>query len=93
MTDPKTPRRRSLLKRLLFLFAGAPNRSFSKEDIVQRVWGVDYHPLRHDAALFTNIMRLRRLLGEGGDEILRVGEAGYRLVPPADFLFVDKLSS
>jgi hypothetical protein len=86
-------RRRSLLKRLLFLFAGAPGKSFTKEEIVQRVWGVDYHPLRHDAALFTNIMRLRRLLGEGGDEILRVGEGGYRLVPPADFMFVDKLAS
>jgi hypothetical protein len=86
-------RRRSLLKRLLFLFAGAPGKCFSKEEIVQRVWGVDYHPLRHDAALFTNIMRLRRLLGENGEEILRVGEGGYRLVPPADFMFVDKLSS
>jgi hypothetical protein len=85
-------RRRSLLKRLLFLFAGAPSKCFSKEEIVQRVWGVEYHPLRHDAALFTNIMRLRRLLGEGGEDILRVGEGGYRLVPPADFLFVDKLA-
>jgi tetratricopeptide (TPR) repeat protein len=85
-------RRRSLLKRLLFLFAGAPSKCFSKEEIVQRVWGVEYHPLRHDAALFTNIMRLRRLLGEGGEDILRVGEGGYRLVPPTDFLFVDKLA-
>jgi hypothetical protein len=85
-------RRRSLLKRLLFLFAGAPGKCFSKEEIVQRVWGVDYHPLRHDAALFTNIMRLRRLLGQGGEDILRVGDGGYRLVPPADFLFVDKLA-
>ena len=76
-----------------FLFASAPGKVFSKEAIVQAVWNVDYHPLRHDAALFTNIMRLRRLLGEGGDEILRVGEGGYRLVPPADFMFVDKLAS
>ena len=86
-------RKRSLLKRLLFLIAGSPAKSFTKEEIVQRVWGVDYHPLRHDAALFTNIMRLRRLLGQGGDKILRVGEAGYRLVPPPDFLFVEKLGA
>src|SRR5262249_39814165 len=51
-------RRRTLLKRLLFLFAGAPGRTYAKEDIVSRVWGVSYHPLRHDAALFTNVMRL-----------------------------------
>ena len=81
-------RRRSLLKRLLFLFASAPGKVFSKEAIVQAVWSVEYHPLRHDAALFTNIMRIRRLLGEDGSEIIRVTEDGYRFVPPRDFLFV-----
>jgi hypothetical protein len=81
-------RRRSLLKRLLFLFAAAPGKVFSKEAIVQAVWNVEYHPLRHDAALFTNIMRIRRLLGEDGSEIIRVTEDGYRFVPPRDFLFV-----
>jgi hypothetical protein len=81
-------RRRSLLKRLLFLFASAPGKVFSKEAIVQAVWNVEYHPLRHDAALFTNIMRIRRLLGEDGSEIIRVSEDGYRFAPPKDFLFV-----
>ncbi len=81
-------RRRSLLKRLLFLFASAPGKVFSKESIVQAVWNVEYHPLRHDAALFTNIMRIRRLLGEDGSEIIRVTEDGYRFIPPRDFLFV-----
>jgi tetratricopeptide (TPR) repeat protein len=81
-------RRRSLLKRLLFLFAAAPGKVFSKEDIVQTVWNVEYHPLRHDAALFTNIMRIRRLLGEDGAEIIRVTEDGYRFVPPRDYVFV-----
>ncbi len=82
-------RRRSLLKRLLFLFAGAPGRVFSKEEIVQTVWDVEYHPLRHDAALFTNIMRIRRLLGSDGADLIRVNEEGYRFVPPKDFLFVE----
>lgn len=81
-------RRRSLLKRILFLFAGAPGRIFSKEDIVQSVWNVEYHPLRHDAALFTNIMRIRRLLGDDGTDLIRVSEDGYRFVPPKDFLYV-----
>ena len=81
-------RRRSLLKKLLFLFAAAPHRTFSKEEIVQTVWNVAYHPLRHDAALFTNIMRIRRLLGEDGAEIIRVTEDGYRFEPPTDFIFV-----
>lgn len=83
-------RRRSLLKKLLFLFAAAPGKTFSKEDIVQSVWNVAYHPLRHDAALFTNIMRIRRLLGEDGAEIIRVTEDGYRFEPPSDFVFVSR---
>ncbi len=82
-------RRRSLLKRLLFLFAASPNYVFSKEEIVEKVWEVEYHPLRHDAALFTNIMRIRRLLGEDGIELIQVCEQGYSLVPPKDFLFVE----
>jgi Transcriptional regulatory protein, C terminal len=84
-------RRRTLLKRLLFLFASAPGKLFSKEDIVRKVWEVEYHPLRHDAALFTNVMRLRRLLGEGGQDLLRVAEGGYVFAAPRDFLFVDKI--
>ena len=83
-------RRRSLLKKLLFLFAAAPGKTFSKEEIVQTVWSVAYHPLRHDAALFTNIMRIRRLLGEDGAEIIRVTEDGYRFEPPSDFVFVSR---
>jgi hypothetical protein len=86
-------RRRSLLKKLLFLFAGAPGRVFSKEDIVRRVWGVDYHPLRHDAALFTNIMRLRRVIGADGETLLRATDGGYKLVPPADFLFIERVGA
>jgi DNA-binding response OmpR family regulator len=82
-------RRRSLLKRLLFLFAARPGYTFSKEEIVQTVWQVDYHPLRHDAALFTNIMRIRRLLGQDGPDLIRVSEDGYRFSPTADFLFVE----
>ncbi len=83
-------RRRSLLKRLLFLFAGAPGHVFSKEDIVEKVWQVEYHPLRHDAALFTNIMRIRRLLGDDANELISVSEEGYAMVPPSDFLYVEE---
>jgi hypothetical protein len=81
-------KRRTLLKRLLFLFAGSPGKTFSKEEIVRQVWELDYHPLRHDAALFTNIMRIRRLLGADGADLIRVNEEGYRFVPGDDFLFV-----
>ena len=69
-----------------------PARTFSKEEIVETVWDVEYHPLRHDAALFTNIMRIRRLLGDDGAELIRVTEDGYRFIPPKDFLFVEPVA-
>ena len=84
-------RRRTLLKKLLFLFASNPTTVFSKETIVETVWEVEYHPLRHDAALFTNIMRIRRLLGDDGAELIRVSEEGYRFSPPKDFLYVEMI--
>jgi len=59
---------------------------------VQTVWAVEYHPLRHDAALFTNIMRIRRLLGRDGAELIRVGEDGYRFTPGKDFMFVEPVA-
>ncbi len=85
-------RRRSLLKRLLFLFSAGPTKIFSKEDIVEKVWEFEYHPLRHDAALFTNIMRIRRLLGDDGIDLIQVSEDGYALMPPKDFLFVEEVT-
>ncbi len=85
-------RRRSLLKRLLFLFAAAPGSVYSKEEIVEKVWEVEYHPLRHDAALFTNIMRIRRLLSDDKNELIVVSEDGYTMAPPADFLYVEAVS-
>lgn len=86
-------RRRSLLKRLFFLFAAAPGQIYTKEEIVETVWRVDYHPLRHDAALFTNIMRIRRLLGKDGSDLVRVCEDGYRFLPPKDYLYVEAANS
>ncbi|MBK9070724.1 MAG: winged helix-turn-helix domain-containing protein [Myxococcales bacterium] len=83
-------RRRSLLKKLLFLFCDRPGTPISKEEIVRFVWEVDYHPLRHDAAIFTNIMRLRKLLGETGPKWLRGDETGYTFTPPDDYLFVSR---
>ena len=80
------------LKRLFFLFAAAPGRIFTKEEIVETVWRVDYHPLRHDAALFTNIMRIRRLLGKDGSDLVRVCEDGYRFLPPKDYLYVEAVA-
>ena len=84
--------RRSLLKQLLYFFARAPGVTFDKEQIVTAVWHAPYDPSRHDSALFTSVMRVRRLLGVEGVEWLRAVDGGYRFCPPHDFVFVEKLS-
>ncbi len=79
-------RQRRMLRRFLLLFALAPGAFFSKEDAVQAVWGVEYHPLRNDPALHMAVLRLRRILGVDGPDILRSADGGYRLLPPPDFM-------
>jgi hypothetical protein len=81
-------RRRNLLRRFLLLFASSPGVVFSKEDVVRAVWGVEYHPLRNDPALFTSVMRVRRMLDDAEGDLLRCVEGGYRLVVPDDFCCV-----
>lgn len=38
-------------------------KSVSKETLVQKIWGYDYDPLRHDTLLYGLIHRLREILG------------------------------
>ncbi|HVJ65493.1 MAG TPA: hypothetical protein VM901_09585 [Bdellovibrionota bacterium] len=43
--------------------------SLSKADLVRKVWGYEYHPLRHDPVLYAAIAQTRKLLGVAGDWI------------------------
>ncbi|MBL8660563.1 MAG: phosphate regulon transcriptional regulator PhoB [Rhodospirillales bacterium] len=65
--------------RLLRLFLEKPQRVFSREQLLDRVWGRDIHvELR---TVDVHIRRLRKALGEHGDEdvIRTVRGAGYAL--------------
>ncbi len=65
--------------RLLRLFMEKPERVFSREQLLDRVWGRDIHvELR---TVDVHIRRLRKALGEHGDEdvIRTVRGAGYAL--------------
>jgi hypothetical protein len=48
----------------------------SKEDLVTRIWGYSYHPLKHDAILYRAVSRLRDWLEPGWIEATGTG---YRL--------------
>jgi hypothetical protein len=80
--------RRATLKRIIDLFASAPNRPFSLTDLGRAMSppGRDEAPSRQ--AVMANIEEFGRLLGNERANILRPYSDGYRFTPPADFAYV-----
>ena len=68
-----TAKERGLLK----LFLSKPGRVFSRERILNGVWGASEDPLTNVVDVY--IGRLRRKLGDHGDMLQTVRGAGYRL--------------
>jgi DNA-binding response OmpR family regulator len=64
---------------LLHLFAAHPGRAFSREFLVERLWGYDYDGF--DRTVDSHITRLRKKLGPLGEHIVTVWGVGYRFVP------------
>jgi DNA-binding response OmpR family regulator len=67
--------RRELM--ILAMLARNPGRTFTREFLLDRVWGGDYDGL--DRAVDTQMVRLRRKLGDFGQNIEAVWGVGYRL--------------
>jgi DNA-binding response OmpR family regulator len=63
---------------LLALLAAHPNRAFSREFLVERIWGYPYDGA--DRTVDSHIVRLRKKLGELGEKITTVWGVGYRFV-------------
>ncbi len=64
---------------LLDLLASHPGRAFSREFLLDRVWGHDYDGF--DRTVDSHIVRLRRKLGPTGEKIATVWGVGYRFLP------------
>jgi DNA-binding response OmpR family regulator len=64
---------------LLELLLQHPGRTFSREFLLQRLWGSDFDGL--DRAVDTQMVRLRRKLGDLGACIETVWGIGYRFRP------------
>ena len=62
---------------ILALLAGHPGRTFTREFLLDHVWGDDFDGL--DRAVDTQMVRLRRKLGDFGQQIEAVWGVGYRL--------------
>jgi DNA-binding response OmpR family regulator len=63
---------------LLTLLASNPGRAFSRDFLLERLWGDDYEGF--DRTVDTHIMRLRKKLGDIGEKIVTVWGVGYRFV-------------
>lgn len=64
---------------LLELLLQHPGRTFSREFLLERMWGADFEGL--DRAVDTQMVRLRRKLGDLGPCIETVWGVGYRFRP------------
>lgn len=53
---------RFVLLEILFLLAREPGVHFSKNKLVDLIWGNEYNPLVHDKLIYTSISRLRKLI-------------------------------
>lgn len=63
---------------LVVLFASHPGRAFSREYLLQQLWGYDYDGF--DRTVDTHITRLRKKLGPLGEKIVTVWGVGYRFI-------------
>jgi hypothetical protein len=76
--------RKSILRQLLaLLFEVFPDK-LSKTNLAQGIWGESYEPQIHDARIYTNIQRLRSLLGE---KSIENWDGGYRWNPSVAFYY------
>ncbi len=63
---------------LIVLLSSHPGRAFSREFLLQQLWGYDYDGF--DRTVDTHITRLRKKLGPLGEKIVTVWGVGYRFV-------------
>jgi len=64
---------------LLAMFVQNPGRAFSRDYLLERIWGDDVYVT--DRTVDTHVQRLRKKLGEEADAIRTVWGIGYKLQP------------
>ncbi|MBV9281076.1 MAG: winged helix-turn-helix transcriptional regulator, partial [Chloroflexi bacterium] len=61
----------------LRLLAEQPGRAYSRDYLLQRIWGEEY--VGFDRTVDTHVVRLRKKLGPLGDRVATVWGIGYKL--------------
>jgi hypothetical protein len=80
--------RRWPLLGVLDVLSRSMGNEVSPTELAQKVWGVDYHPLRHRSVIATTVSRVRALVGA---DLVGVGQDGYRLNPPGEWAVLEPL--
>ncbi|WP_099221781.1 response regulator transcription factor [Listeria costaricensis] len=62
---------------LLYKLAGTPNKTFSREALIEQIWGYDYHG--DERTVDVHIKRLREKFPDSGFRIQTIRGLGYRL--------------
>lgn len=65
----------SVLRKIILLIK---DESQTKEELVQKVWGYQYDPFRHDPLIYSSMNKVRKLLSPHGDWI-QLTENGYQI--------------
>jgi DNA-binding response OmpR family regulator len=63
---------------LLEMLAEQPGRAYSREYLLQRIWGDEY--VGFDRTVDTHVVRLRKKLGPLGERVATVWGVGYKLL-------------
>lgn len=66
---------------LLYLLVSNPGRAFSRDYLLDRLWGDDFAGF--DRTVDTHILRLRRKLGPAAERVVTLWGVGYKYDPPA----------
>ena len=57
-----------ILTDMLRLFLSQPGKTYSKKDLVSKVWKQDYDPRLHDNKIYVTIKRLRQIIEPNYDK-------------------------
>ena len=77
------------IRKLITCLVNEPCR---KEDLVNRIWGYDYNPLRHDPMVLTLVQRAREVLGPFRKHLV-VDQGIFELKPRFEWLRFEQIKT
>ncbi len=75
-----------LTKNHFLLISHLSHSGISKEALIEKIWGYEYDPLRHDSLIYSSMGRLRKILEERKNWI-SADESRYYLDPEVEVIY------